>query len=184
MAQYVLYYYVLIAAPLHKLTRKGEIFPTGFKWIPGSDYNLVYHHVKSLMLDRPLYIWNKDKERHNFLEVDACDNGWEACIYQHADKAPPNEDEDKFFLLSKKPKRIIAWVSKAWTTYEKKSQLVFYKETIACILACVRTLPQPYRDSGPRSWGNVLFRSLTGNQRHFPEQQRKALNLMEASRNL
>jgi hypothetical protein len=37
--------------------------------------------------------------------------------------------------LSKKPKRIIAWVSKAWTTYEKKSLPVFYKETIARILA-------------------------------------------------
>jgi hypothetical protein len=60
--------------------------------------------------------------------------GW-ACFYQHADKAPPNEDEGKFFLLSKKPKRIIAWVSKAWTTYEKTSLPVFYKETIARILA-------------------------------------------------
>ncbi len=37
--------------------------------------------------------------------------------------------------MSKKPKRIIAWVSKAWTTYEKKSLPVFYKETIARILA-------------------------------------------------
>ncbi len=37
--------------------------------------------------------------------------------------------------LSKKPKRIIAWVSKAWNTYEKKSLPVFYKKTIARILA-------------------------------------------------
>ena len=134
MAQYVPYY-ALIAAPLHKLTRKGEVFPTGSKWIPGSDYDLAYHHVRSLMLDRPLYIWNKDNERHSFIEVDACDDGWGACFYQHADKAPPNEDEGRFFLLSKKPKRIIAWVSKAWTNYEKKSLPVFYKETIARILA-------------------------------------------------
>jgi hypothetical protein len=87
------------------------------------------------MLDRPLYIWNKDNERHSFIEVDACDDGWGACFYQHADKAPPNEDEGRFFLLRKKPKRIIAWVSKAWTNYEKKSLPVFYKETIARILA-------------------------------------------------
>jgi hypothetical protein len=40
MAQYVPYY-ALIAAPLHKLTRKGEIFPKGSKWIPGSDYDLI-----------------------------------------------------------------------------------------------------------------------------------------------
>jgi hypothetical protein len=51
MARYVPYY-ALIAAPLHKLTRKGEIFPTGSKWIPGSDYDLAYHHVRSFMLDR------------------------------------------------------------------------------------------------------------------------------------
>ncbi len=75
MSQYVPYY-ALIAAPLHKLTRKGEVFPTGSKWIPGSDYDLAYHHLKSLMLDRLLYIWNKDNERHSFLEVDACDDGW------------------------------------------------------------------------------------------------------------
>ncbi len=37
MAYYVPYY-ALVAAPLHKLTRKGEIFPSGKKWILGSDY--------------------------------------------------------------------------------------------------------------------------------------------------
>ncbi len=75
MAQYVPYY-ALVAAPLHKLTRKGEVFPSGSKWIPGSDYELAYHHVRSLILDRPLYIWNKDNERHLFLEVDSSDNGY------------------------------------------------------------------------------------------------------------
>jgi hypothetical protein len=52
MAQYVPYY-ELIAAPLHKLTRKGEVFPTGSKWIPVS-VDLACQHVRSLMLDRPL----------------------------------------------------------------------------------------------------------------------------------
>jgi hypothetical protein len=37
-------------------------------------------------------------------------------------------------LLSKKSKRIIAWISKDWTTYEKKSLPIFYKETIARLL--------------------------------------------------
>jgi hypothetical protein len=33
------------------------------------------------MLDRPLYIWNKENERHSFLEVDACEkNGGHAFI--------------------------------------------------------------------------------------------------------
>jgi hypothetical protein len=53
MAYYVPYY-ALVAAPLHKLTRKGEIFPCGTKWIAGSDYDLAFHHVRSLILDRPL----------------------------------------------------------------------------------------------------------------------------------
>ena len=53
MAYYVPYY-ALAAAPLHKLTRKGEIFPSGDKWILGSDYDMAFHNVRSLVLDRPL----------------------------------------------------------------------------------------------------------------------------------
>ncbi len=60
---YYVPYYALVAAPLHKLTRKGEIFPSGAKWIPGSDYDMAFHHVRSLVLDRPLYIWNKDNSK-------------------------------------------------------------------------------------------------------------------------
>ncbi len=99
MAQYIPYY-ALVAAPLHKLTRKGEIFPSGAKRIPGSDYDLAYHHVRSLILYRPLYIWNKDNERHLFLEVDSSDDGWGACAYQHADTAPPGEDVRRKVLLA------------------------------------------------------------------------------------
>jgi hypothetical protein len=69
MAYYVPYY-ALVAAPLHKLTRKGEVFPSGSKWITGSDYDMAFHHVRSLILDRPLYIWNKDNSKHLFTEVD------------------------------------------------------------------------------------------------------------------
>jgi hypothetical protein len=38
---------------------KDRAFPVGKKWIPDSDDDLAYHHVKSLVLDRPLYLWNK-----------------------------------------------------------------------------------------------------------------------------
>jgi hypothetical protein len=96
MAYYVPYY-ALVAAPLHKLTRKGEIFPSGTKWIAGSDYDLAFHHVRSLILDRPLYIWNKDNSKHLFIEVDSSDEGWGACAYQYASAAPPDEDEGKHF---------------------------------------------------------------------------------------
>jgi hypothetical protein len=134
MAYYVPYY-ALVAAPLHKLTRKGEAFPSGSKWIPGSDYDMAFHYVRSLVLDRPLYIWNKDDSKHLFIEVDSLDEGWGACAYQYADSAPEGEDEGKHFLLSKRPKQIIQWISKAWTPYEKKSLPIFYKETIARILS-------------------------------------------------
>ncbi len=51
MAYYVPYY-ALVAAPLHRLTRKGEIFTSGSRWIPGSDYAMALHHVRSLALAR------------------------------------------------------------------------------------------------------------------------------------
>jgi hypothetical protein len=41
MAQYIPYY-ALVAAPLHKLTRKDQAFPSGSKWILGSDYDIAY----------------------------------------------------------------------------------------------------------------------------------------------
>jgi hypothetical protein len=95
---------------------------------------MAFHHVRSLILDRPLYIWNKDSAKRLFIEVASSDEGWGACAYQYADNAPPDEDEGKYFLLSKKPKRIIQWISKAWTPYERKSRPIFYNETIARIL--------------------------------------------------
>jgi hypothetical protein len=52
---YYMPYYALAAAPLHRLTRKGEIFSSGSKWVAGSDYDLAFHHVRSLILDRPLH---------------------------------------------------------------------------------------------------------------------------------
>ncbi len=64
MAQYVPHY-ALVAAPLYKLTKKDITFPSGSKWIKGSDYGMAYHHLKmSLILDKPLYIWNKDNNKH------------------------------------------------------------------------------------------------------------------------
>ncbi len=93
MAYYVPYY-ALVTAPLHKLTRKGGVFPSGSKWIAGSENDLAFHHVRSLILDL-------------FIEVDSSDEGWGACAYQYADSAPPGQNEGKHFLLSKRPKRII-----------------------------------------------------------------------------
>jgi len=133
MAQYVPYY-ALVAAPLHKLTKKDTTFPSGNKWIKGSDYDMAYHHLKSLILDKPLYIWNKDDNKHLFIEVDSSDDGWGACAYQYAEIPPIDAEAGKLLMLSKSPKRIIAWISKAWTPYEKGSLPIFYKETMARLL--------------------------------------------------
>jgi hypothetical protein len=133
MAQYVPYY-ALVAVPLHKLTRKDQSFPIGSKWIRGSDYDMAYHHIKSIILDIPLYLWNKDNKKHLYLEVDSSDDGWGACEYQFAMDHPIDAEAGKAKMFSKDPKRIIVWVSKAWTPYEKQSLPIFYKETIARLL--------------------------------------------------
>ena len=48
--------------------------------------------------------------------------------------APKGEDPGRHYLLSKKPKRVIQWISKAWTPYDRALPC-FYKETIARLLA-------------------------------------------------
>ncbi len=133
MAQYVPYY-ALVAAPLHKLTRKDQHFPIGSKWIKGFDYDIAYHHIKSMILDRPLYLWNKDNKKHLYFEVDSSDDGWGGCAYQYAIDHPNDVEAGKANMFSKNPKRIIAWLSKAWTPYEKQSLPIFYKETIVRLL--------------------------------------------------
>ena len=80
-------------------------------------------------------MWNKDNSRHLFLEVDSSDDGWGACMYQYEEDFINDLEAGKLSMFSKKPKRIIAWVSKAWTNYEKASLPIFYKETIARLLS-------------------------------------------------
>jgi hypothetical protein len=53
--QYVSYY-ALVAALLHKLTRKDQHFPIRSKWVQESKYDIAYHHIKSMILDRPSYL--------------------------------------------------------------------------------------------------------------------------------
>ena len=95
---------------------------------------MAYHHIKSLILDRPLYLWNKDNSRRLFLEVDSSDDGWDACVYQYEETFIDDKEAGKLSIFSKRPKRIIAWVSKVLTNYEKASLPIFYKETIARLL--------------------------------------------------
>jgi hypothetical protein len=63
-----------------------------------------------MMLDESLFLWSKDSTKRLFIEVDACNEGWGACVYQYADPKPPDvEDEGQYMLMSKLPKRIIEW---------------------------------------------------------------------------
>ena len=126
--------YAIAAAPLHRLTRKGIIFPSGDKWIRGTDYDIAYHYVKAMMVNTPLYLWNKVPGKHLFIEVDSCNEGWGAVIYQHAKKAPEGEEPGRHFLFSKEPKRIIQWISKAWSAWDQHLPC-FYKESLARLLA-------------------------------------------------
>jgi hypothetical protein len=43
---------------------------------------------------------------------------------------PIDAKAGKANMFSKDPKRIIYWISKAWTPYEKLSLLVFYEKAI------------------------------------------------------
>ena len=112
-------YYGIVASPLHRLTRVTEPFPK--QWLPGTDYDIAFHRIKSMMLDESLFLWNKDSAKRLFIEVNACNEGWGACAYQYAEPKPSDvEDEGRHMLLSKLPKRVVEWVSKAWTEFEKE----------------------------------------------------------------
>jgi hypothetical protein len=90
-----------------------------------------------MILDKPLYLWNKDNKKHLYFEVDSCDDGWTG-VHVHFNMRLIISSMPKpaklICLAYKRPKRIIAWISKAWTPYEKQSLPIFYKETIARLL--------------------------------------------------
>jgi len=87
-----------------------------------------------MMTDTPLYLFNKIHTKHLFIEVDSSHEGWGAVIYQHEGETPKGEDPGRYNMFSKKPKRVIQWISKAWTPYDRALPC-FYKETIARLLA-------------------------------------------------
>ncbi len=86
---------------------------------------MILHIIMSNPLswiDLDLYLWNKDnKTKHLYLEVDNSDDGWDACANQFAMDHPIDAEAGEANMFSKDPKRIIYWISKAWTPYEKLS---------------------------------------------------------------
>ncbi len=72
--------YGIIAKPLHNITKKGaKGHPP--PWIRGTDYDLAFKMLKAIISDTKLYLHHKDKLKQLFLEVDASDVGWGACVY-------------------------------------------------------------------------------------------------------
>ena len=57
-----------------------------------------------------------------------------ACAHQFAMDHPIDAEAGEANMFSKDPKRIIYWISKAWTPYEKLSLPVSYEEAIARLL--------------------------------------------------
>ena len=129
MSQYV-EKYSIIAAPMHELTRKGVNFPK--PWTTGAPYDTSFHQLKKAMLDGSNYSWNKDPAKRLFLEVDASDVGWGCCAFQFATPYL-TEDEGQERLEDKSKRRVIEWISKAWTTDQLKLP-VFYRESLARLL--------------------------------------------------
>ena len=90
------------------------------------------------------YLWNKSPKKRLFIETDASDLGWGACAYQFEDDIQV-EDEGNYRLQNDmgKPKRVIEWISKAWTIDQLKLHLFwrFFSTTTH-----VTQIQEPYRN--------------------------------------
>ena len=73
-----------------------------------------------------------------FIQVDASDAGWGACVYQMVNPwAGHPEEEGRGRQGDTGPRKVIQWTSKAWTAFELKLP-VFYRESLARLLALER----------------------------------------------
>ena len=159
--------YGIIAAPLLALTRKSMVFPK--PWITGADYDIAFHTLKTAMLDGTNYSWNKDPAKHLFLEVDASDVGWGCCAFQFATPyTTDNEDQERLTDTSKR--RVIEWISKAWTTDQLKLP-VFYRESLARLLCLekYRNLIETNIDSGITLYMPNLYAEALSNKGQLSE---------------
>ena len=82
-----------------------------------------------MILNSPLFLWNKVATKHLFIEVDSSQDGWGACVYQY-EHEPFHQvvDEGRYRLMDKAPKRVVAWISKAHTPYEKDLALFLSRD--------------------------------------------------------
>ena len=137
-----------MARPLQDLNNSKVPFPN--PWVKGPPYDVAFHALKSAFLNGTNFLYNKDALRRLFIEVDASDAGWGACVYQMKEpfKGDP-EDEGRARENDKGPRQVIYWISKAWTEHELRLP-VFYRESLARLLALerFRNLIETNIDSG------------------------------------
>ena len=99
-----------------------------------------------------------------------------SCAFQYAVYHLIDAEAGKANMFSKRPKRIIAWISKAWTPYEKQSLPIFYKETIGRLL----TLEQNRNliETQEAGHGVTCYSDhLPGIKKYLPQQQREIVNM-------
>ena len=165
--------YSIIAQPLHALTKSdGTNFPK--PWLAGSPPDIAFHRLKAAMLDPSNFLWHKVKTKRLFIECDASDLGYGAAAYQYEhDIDAKGDDEGVARLGTKAPKRIIEWMSKAWTTDQLKLP-VFYRESLArlIVLEKFRNLIESNIDSGTTVYTDhlpSLFKSSLSNKGQLSE---------------
>ena len=87
-----------------------------------------------MILDRPLYLWNKDNKKHLYIEVDSCDEGWGSCTYQYMQKTIPSMPKlAKLTCLAKILRGLFIGYPKLGHLTRSKV-FRFYKETIGRLL--------------------------------------------------
>ena len=141
MAAYV-QEYGIIASPLHFLTKSKTAFPK--PWVIGSAYDIAFKRLKAAMLDGTRFLHHQKINERLFIEVDASDQGWGACLYQMKEKWEGlASDEGRLRVGDTGPRKVIQWISKSWTGHELQLP-VFYRESLARLLA-LEKIPQSDR---------------------------------------
>ena len=165
--------YSIIAQPLHALTKgDGSKFPK--PWVTGSPYDLAFHRLKAALLDPERFLWHKEKAKRLFIECDASDLGFGAAAYQYSDVINAvGEEEGIARLKDTSYKRVVEWMSKAWSTDQLKLP-VFYRESLArlIVLEKFRNLIESNYELGTTVYTDhlpALFKSSLSNKGQLSE---------------
>jgi hypothetical protein len=134
--------YAIMAIPLHALTKGASIFPK--PWLKGAPYDLSFHRLKAAMLDPARFLWNKVPTKRLFVECDASDLGFGAAAFQFPlGQFSHQPEEGRLRLTDREHKRIVEWISKAWSTDQLKLPRILQR--VPSPAHHTREVSQPYR---------------------------------------